>query len=613
MRPGVPAVVARAKHSHNDRCTPMSHWISKGSTFKLLGAGCADHAAQAARASGCPPLVHSNAMDESLLRQQIVARGDEDFELLVFQLVKAQHPDAVRLVPPDGGADTLVPESSEMSPEVFQAKHYPGAMRAAHWRECERSLDRAAEKHRPRRVTFVFARDFNQPQWETFQNRLVARKPEMQVRLMTLSDLVLELDKHPAVKRRFFGDDDKLDSIKRQLAQGGQPLDTGKDLVARAHELGAFADQQDPYFDQQVSAGGPTTVRPDWGENPPYITVEWQGEHSQVRVDAWVREGAEVEPPAFGFTQDEEGQRALEQARRELARGKDAELDGGVWTRFRPPAATREFVEEAATMEGVVRIGPGEPRPLELDIETTEGVDHYELDVYPVPPVRGGRMAFAGFAGAVFVQLELTLLEEPQLALNLTLSGRFDGPPRERAEAARMLYAFATHERVTVRCPGLIPDEGLTDRINAGRDEELAGKLAFARELWDAVALIEERTDTRFDFPEEGPSDYDLAAIGTAANVLRTGEGTATFGEAQGTVEAQDIARIADRLEGGKVRRPVRYTIFGRDVELGIGEYDVPPLTVVEVEPQGTTPNAPARVRLRPAGDDQTRFRLVDK
>ena len=182
-----------------------------------------------------------------------------------------------------------------------------------------------------------------------------------------MSNLVLELDKHPSVKRRWFGDDDKLDSIQRQLAQGGQPLDTGADLVARAHELGRFGDQQDPYFDQQISAGGPSTPRPDWGDNPPYVTVEWQGEESRVRVDAWVREGAEVEMPAFGFTEDEAGERARDESRRQLARGEVAMLEEGVWTRFRAPAATQQLVGEAAAMEGEVRIGPGQPLPLQLD------------------------------------------------------------------------------------------------------------------------------------------------------------------------------------------------------------------------------------------------------
>jgi hypothetical protein len=553
-------------------------------------------------------------MDESLLRQQIAAMGAEKFELLVFQLVKAEHPDAKRLVPPDGGADTLVPDSSDMAPEVFQAKHYPGAMSEAHWRECEKSLDRAAEKHEPRRVTFVLARDFTEPQLSTFRSRLTGRKPGVDdVRAITLSDLLLELDRHPDVKRRFFGDDDRFDQVIRAVQQGGQRLDTGKDLIERAHGLGEFADQQDPHFEQAVTAGGPTLLRPDWGDRLPYVTVEAQGQRSRVRVDAWVREGAEVELPAVGFTDDEAGRRALDKARRELARGNQVELDEGVTVRLRAPEGMRELIEEATTMAGVARLSPGEPLPLELHIETADEVLSYELDVRPVPPARGGQMSFAGYASTVLVQLELTLLAEPTLALNLSVTGRLEGTPQERAEAARLMHAFFVHERVTVRCPGLLPEEGITDRLVTERDEAMARGLAFARELWESLALIEERLGTRFELPRERLSDDELAAVLTVGRVLRTGEGTATFGEVQGVVEAPEIARVADRLHAGKVRQPVQYTVLGREIDLGIGEYDVPALTVVEVAPHGTKPDSPARVRLRPAGDDQTRFRLVDE
>ena len=219
-------------------------------------------------------------------------------------------------------------------------------------------------------------------------------------------------------------------------------------------------------------------------------------------------------------------------------------------------------------------------------------------------------MGFAGFVGAVFVS-STDLEEEPRLALNLMLTGRFDGPARERADAARMLFAFATHEHVSVRVPGwcLMRDShprrrgpghgaGGPARTDQGRVGRRGGYRGAA--------------GAHFELPEQWPGDYDLAAIGTAARVLKTREGTATFEAIEGTVEAHGIARLADRLSEARVTRPVRYTIFGHEVRSGIGEYDVPPMTAVEVAPLGTTPDAPARVRLRPAGDDQTRFRLVD-
>jgi hypothetical protein len=53
--------------------------------------------------------------------------------------------------------------------------------------------------------------------------------------------------------------------------------------------------------------------------------------------------------------------------------------------------------------------------------------------------------------------------------------------------------------------------------------------------MWESLALIEERLATRFELPRERLPDDDLAAILTVGRVLRTGEGTATFGEVQGS------------------------------------------------------------------------------
>lgn len=59
------------------------------------------------------------------------------------------------------------------------------------------------------------------------------------------------------------------------------------------------------------------------------------------------------------------------------------------------------------------------------------------------------------------------------------------------------------------------------------------------------------------------------------------------------------------------LRRAVTYDVLGKELHLGVGEYALPPLTIVEIVPYGHTPDAPARVRLAPDGDDQMEFRLV--
>jgi hypothetical protein len=56
----------------------------------------------------------------------------------------------------------------------------------------------------------------------------------------------------------------------------------------------------------------------------------------------------------------------------------------------------------------------------------------------------------------------------------------------------------------------------------------------------------------------------------------------------------------------------VSYEVFGRQVDLGLGRYELPELKIVDVIPQGSRPDSPARVVLEAADDDQITFRLID-
>jgi hypothetical protein len=101
--------------------------------------------------------------------------------------------------------------------------------------------------------------------------------------------------------------------------------------------------------------------------------------------------------------------------------------------------------------------------------------------------------------------------------------------------------------------------------------------------------------------------------IGTIVKILVSGHGTATFENATGVVEAHEIAALGDNTRGPRVmRHPVIYELFGESVNLGIAEYDIPPVRIIDVKPLGTRPDAPARVTLGPAGDAQMPFRLVE-
>jgi hypothetical protein len=74
-----------------------------------------------------------------------------------------------------------------------------------------------------------------------------------------------------------------------------------------------------------------------------------------------------------------------------------------------------------------------------------------------------------------------------------------------------------------------------------------------------------------------------------------------------------EIPGLPERLRGqGPYRRMVTYNVFGQDLVLGLGEYEIPPLRIVAIIPYGDSPTAPARVVLEADGDSEMEFRLTN-
>ena len=540
----------------------------------------------------------------------------DQFEQLVFELAHREDPEVRRLVHPDGGADTLRPVAEERASEVWQAKRYPDTI---NWKECEDSLDSSIDRWKPSKVTFVFARDLSQQLEKSFQTRLVerdkAQQAGAQVGMWNLSELVRRLNEHEDLKVRFFGreQEDVLVRMERTMAAGGR-LESGGDLVERARTLSEFAEQQDADFTYAITSSSPTAPAPNWDELP-YLVMEVGGERSKVNVATWPREGAQVEPPAFFFTDDEVGQSARMEAVRSLAHGEEAVVTQGAGLRLQAPQAMRDLVPDSSALTGgTVRLRPSEPVSLELVVETHEGRLVRQLDMRPVPPRPGASAAFAGIGGGVLVEVNFTLLEEPTISANLTFSARFGRDARENAEAAELLYGFHTHERITLRSRTFFPEAGeLSGRYDDLRQNAELERMEWMRRFYADLAFIEERLGVQLPQPDQMTVD-DINAVGTAAEVLRTGEGSATFGQAERFVQnPSEIPRQPEELrKQGAVRRMVSYPIFGEEVELGLADYELPPVKVVNVVPYGTTPDAPARVVLEAEGDGQMRFRLVD-
>jgi hypothetical protein len=192
-----------------------------------------------------------------------------------------------------------------------------------------------------------------------------------------------------------------------------------------------------------------------------------------------------------------------------------------------------------------------------------------------------------------------------------SLTGRFLDDVSANLEAARLLHAFFTHTRHVIRAEGLFPGGELEGHFSPRTDDErrsVEGRLL----IYQALARIEEHTGVDFVLPADFGED-DIAVIRTVEKILENGGGTATFQSATGVVEAHQIAALGDNSgEERTVRRPVVYELFGKTVDLGIGEYEIPPVRVIDVKPLGTKSDAPVRVTIGPEGTDQMPFRLID-
>src|SRR4051812_36358476 len=96
---------------------------------------------------------------------------------------------------------------------------------------------------------------------------------------------------------------------------------------------------------------------------------------------------------------------------------------------------------------GTAILNPGDPVLMALELETPDERVRRQVEMRPVPPKPGATAAFGGYSGAVFVEVNFTLLEEPRISANISFSAHFGADAAENARAADLLHAFAIHER----------------------------------------------------------------------------------------------------------------------------------------------------------------------
>jgi hypothetical protein len=549
---------------------------------------------------------------DSLLRQQIKAMDPEGFEQLVFELAHRLDPAVRRLSHPDGGADTLRPQHESTRARVWQAKRYTGQM---NWQECARSLQTAIDRWKPERVTFAFARDFSESTERNFQERLVrpARSKEVEVQAWTLSEIVRQLGTQTDLRVRFFGQEQmaEVDLLVRTMRAGGK-LTSPLDLFDRARSLAEFSEEADPKFTYSTSSGGPSTPAPRW-DKLPYMTMSYGDEIARVEVATWPREGVEVEPPTFWFLDTEIGQKARLDAVRALAAGATATVREGAKLRLAAPKLFEEKL--AAKGGGEATLFPGDPLPLKMELESdSENLD-IDLEVRPVPPPPGAAAAFAGFGGGVLVEINLFLKEEPDLAVRILLHGEFTESASSSLDTARTLWAFQNQKRIALGSGTLFPSGEISGNFGSNdMDDGQVAELRARFELYRDVVYLEERLERSFTLPDRFTHE-EVLAVQAAAEILRTGEGRTSLQQVSGEVEnPMEIPFLPQQFaEADPVRKEITASIFGQEVSLGMGEFDLPQMKIVEVVPHGKTADAPARVVLEAKDDPLVVYRLVDK
>ncbi len=247
---------------------------------------------------------------------------------------------------------------------------------------------------------------------------------------------------------------------------------------------------------------------------------------------------------------------------------------------------------------GTVR--PGEPTDIEVEVVTPAGTQERSFPLYPIPPRSGSYPCLASLHRALWLELNLEPLEEPQLAMHVSTGPRFGMDFAENAAAAAFMVALLESERITFRSEALLPPGGVSTSMSLG-DEKRRRELTLYRDVYGDLALIEKALDVHLDLPEQ-VSREDLDVIGTVAEILRTGAGTATVSELANVVPADELARLPELVEGLIRRQRPTYTLFGQRLDLGPAEYLLPPMRMTNVRPLGATPDAAARVEYAPAG-----------
>ncbi len=171
-------------------------------------------------------------MNRRLLNAALKAMHAEQFEDLVYALVRAEHADARRLVPPDAGRDTIVAGTPNSGERVWQAKHHTSGIS---WTKCRESLMTATANRTPQDFTFVFPRDMTEGK-EPGLEKLREEFPNLEIlEPWGASTIAEKLNKEPGIRRAHIDETIGIDhEHAKQMLEHGAGLKADWDLQTKA-------------------------------------------------------------------------------------------------------------------------------------------------------------------------------------------------------------------------------------------------------------------------------------------------------------------------------------------------------------------------------------------
>jgi hypothetical protein len=548
-------------------------------------------------------------MDDIKCKLAIAEMSPEEFENLVHAIVFADELDGElvkKLRPPDGGADTIIMNADGSIRLVVQAKRYNHRV---NWDKCLESYRRAVSRWQPEALRFVFSQDFTERQFSNFYKHLSNLKDGTKVLIWTLSDLVQLLNMHPLIGPRFFGPDwhSITTTIERATRLGGATLSSGKDLIARAQELGRFGDELDPNYIYGVSAVPSGCAKPDW-EDYPAFTVEVETERAMINIAMWPRHQKEIAKAAYHFKNDEMSRFIKNEARRALAKGEGFKVLPEFLQSTIQPTPTI-FNEYQGEIDWWITFKPSKPFPVILTFDSPFGSLELALIMYAIPPNEQHLMAFATLKDGLWVELGIPneFLENNQLCIYLETD--FCSDASQNLSSAQALRKFVT--RTSGRVIGPVEFGNIIDsrRISDEFLNELESKI----EDFKIVIELEKIFKLSLPFPKAGPTKQDYVALREAKSILKRQGGTLKENTEYVLVSLSDVIGFVQAAGKPSFKTfPVKLSIFDIVLDFGLGVYLSQGMSMIDICPIGDDITSQAKVTMRPinTGTIEWRFQV---